>query len=420
MAKMNSWKLNSTMALVVFACATLTVECSATSQAPSLGSALPAAGNVAKYPGADFGSRLAACIAALPSGGGVCDAREEGADLALSSDVIIEKPYTTIYLPHSSIQMGGHSIVVRAAAHGVSLLAESTQGPFPTKGQTRLRYSGKACAVQIGDPSENTVGFRADNLFVDLTAADSAASGLCITRTQNMEIQQPTIFGASSIGNQQVLIKLDGTGNYTGGLIQQPFLNGGNVHIWFTGPVGTPQGANAVTVLHAHSVGNGGSSIAVKMENGDGNIFLGGDFENLGTAFFMGGRAYGNSLYSVRMEGNTKDLVMNRGAQYNMVQTPETPKYVDHGVRNSILLGRYTSTSELAFRTTEASTCADRTLTLNGANPGDTIALGTPPPPPNGFFSAFVSMQDVVTVRYCSLLEHSAVSGTFRVEVSVH
>jgi hypothetical protein len=376
--------------------------------------------NRAVYAGRDLGEKISACIAGLPSTGGICDARGESANLVLSADVVINKPYTTVYLPRGQIEMGNHSIKVTAATHGVSLLAQSMHGPFTTKGQARLRYSGKGCAIQVGDPSGDTIGFRADNLFIDLNSADSTASGLCLTRTQNIDIQRPTVFGLRSPDNKQVLIKLDGSGNYSGGLIEEPFLNSGNVQIWFAGPSGTPQGANAVTVLHAHSVGNGGSHIAVRIDNGGGNTFVGGDYENFGTAFYLGGNAAFNSFYSVRGEGNSKDFVMDSGSQNNMVETPGPLKYLDTGVMNSILLGRYTSTGNMTFRTTDTSACMDQTLKLIGAALGDTIALGTPPPPSSGFFSAFVSAPNVVTVRYCSLQASSAVNGTFRIELSKH
>ena len=140
--------------------------------------------------------------------------------------------------------------------------------------------------------------------------------------------------------NVQVLIKLDGSGNYTGGLIQQPFLSNGNVHIWFTGAPGTPQGANAVTVLHAHCAGNGGSSIAVKLDNGDGNSFLGGDFENFGIAFYLGSRAVNNSFHGVRVENDKHDFIAASGSSHNLAQTPGALKYIDRGTQNSIVLGR--------------------------------------------------------------------------------
>jgi hypothetical protein len=370
--------------------------------------------DVRNYPGVDFGAKLAACITDLPATGGICDARDVTDNLALSSDLIISKRYTTIYLPYGNIQMGVHSIVVRAKTHGVSLMATAMHGNPTTQGPMRLSYSGVGCAIQVGDPTENTVGFRADNLFVDLTPASTTAQGLCLTRTQNISIQRPTIIGIQSTANTQVLIKLNGSGNYTGGLIQQPFLSNGNVHIWFT------QGANAVTVLHAQSAGNGGYSIAVKLDNGGGNTFLGGDYENFGTAFYLGGGAVNNSFYGVRVENNKQDFVAASRSSHNMAQTTGALKYIDNGTQNTFLLGRYTSTGHLTFQTLGTSQCADNTLKLNGAVPGDTVALGTPPPPPNGFFSAFISGPNTVTIRYCSLQSNGVADGTFRVEVAKH
>jgi len=376
--------------------------------------------DVRNYPGSDLGAKLAGCIADLPATGGDCDARGITTYLALSSDLIISKPYTTIYLPQSEIQMGTHSIIVTIATHGVSLLATAMHGRSTKQGQTRLRYTGAGCAVQVGDSTDNTVGFRAENLFIDLTPASTAAQGLCLTRTLDTSIQRPTIIGLQSEANKQVLIKLDGSGNYTGGLIQEPYLNDGNVQILFTGASGTPQGANAVTVLHARCAGIGGYSIAVKVDNGDGNTFLGGDFENFGTAIFLGPRAVNNSFYGVRVENNKQDFVADSGSRHNMAQTPGALKYIDNGAQNSILLGHYASTGSLKFRTAGTSQCADGILKLNGAALGDTVALGTPPPPPNGFFFGFVSAPNVVTVRYCSLHPNSVAQGMFRVEVTKH
>lgn len=412
-------KRHSTLLLALLACIAFKADCSAGTQVATSSDLKPHfVGDVSEYPGADFGSRLGSCIADLPMTGGVCDARGETTGLAFSSDLIIDKPYTTIYLPQGLIQLGPYSIVVRAATHGTSILATAMHGRSTMRGQTRLRYSGKGCAVQVGDPLSDTDGFRMDDLFIDLTSADTAANGLCVTRTQDVSIVRPTIVGIQSAGNKQVLIKLDGSGNYTGGFIQQPFFNNGNVHMLFTGKAGTTEGANAVTVLASRSAGNGGSSVAVKIENGDGNTFLGGDFENMGTAFYLGGRALINSFYGIRLEKNKEDFVMSPGSQHNLVHTPEVRNYVDSGTQNTILLGKYGATATLSFRIEATAACVDSVMQVDGAAPGDAVALGTPAPPPNAFFSAFVSALNTVTVRFCSLLPNSAANGTFHIEVS--
>jgi hypothetical protein len=376
--------------------------------------------DVRKYRGSDLGAKLTGCITDLPATGGVCDARGLTVDLALSSDLVINKPYTTIYLPQGVIQMGQHSILIKPGTHGTSIVATAMHGRFIVMGQTRLRYTGRGCAIQVGDSLSDTIGVRIDDLFIDLTAANAAASGLCLTRTQDISIVRPTIFGILSAVNNQVLIKLDGSGNYTGGLIQEPSLNNGNVHLLFTGKAGTAQGANAITVLAARSAGNGGSSIAVKIEDGDGNTFLGGDFENMGTAFYLGGRAVRNSFYGVRLEKNTKDFVMNSGSQQNLVETPAVRNYVENGTQNTILFGRYTASARLTFRTKTTLDCVDSTLRVDGAALGDAVGLGTPVPPPGGFYSAFVSGPNAVTVRFCSLQSNAVADGIFRVEVTKH
>ena len=99
--------------------------------------------DVRKYRGSDLGAKLTGCITDLPATGGVCDARGLTVDLALSSDLVINKPYTTIYLPQGVIQMGQHSILIKPGTHGTSIVATAMHGRFIVMGQTRLRYTGR-------------------------------------------------------------------------------------------------------------------------------------------------------------------------------------------------------------------------------------------------------------------------------------
>lgn len=80
------------------------------------------------------------------------------------------------------------------------------------------------------------------------------------------------------------------------------------------------------------------------------------------------------------------------------------------------------ATATLDFPNTNASNCADLTITVTGAATGDTVALGVPAASviAGGFFSAWVSAANTVTVRFCTLSNGNPASGSFRADVWKH
>lgn len=80
------------------------------------------------------------------------------------------------------------------------------------------------------------------------------------------------------------------------------------------------------------------------------------------------------------------------------------------------------ATATLDFPNTPAATCSDLTITVAGAALGDTVSLGVPASSvvTGGFFSAWVSAADTVTVRFCALATGNSASGVFRVDVWKH
>jgi hypothetical protein len=74
----------------------------------------------------------------------------------------------------------------------------------------------------------------------------------------------------------------------------------------------------------------------------------------------------------------------------------------------------------LNFPNTSAATSSDLTIPCIGANIGDEVVLGSPAPPTNSSYTAFVSGADVVTVRFVnsSAGAINPGSGTFTCTVS--
>lgn len=78
-----------------------------------------------------------------------------------------------------------------------------------------------------------------------------------------------------------------------------------------------------------------------------------------------------------------------------------------------------TATANLDFPSTAASMSSDLTVTVTGAALGDVVALGSPVPPANSNYTAFVSAADTVTVRYSnfSATPLNPASATFKIKI---
>jgi len=78
-----------------------------------------------------------------------------------------------------------------------------------------------------------------------------------------------------------------------------------------------------------------------------------------------------------------------------------------------------TATATLDFPLTAPATSSDLTITVTGAVLGDVVAVGTPAPAANTFYTGFVSATNTVTVRYnnYSAVAVNPASDTFKVKV---
>jgi hypothetical protein len=305
-----------------------------------------------QFPGADFGAKLQACINALdPNYGGTCDARNFAGSLTMASNLNLSAANATINLPCSTIATAA-SIVVPAGTRNVTLhgcASRGTSAASGAQGGTVFLYSGNTAFLQVGDPSfvADTKGFRLDNAALNTTAATSAsAEAIAIYRTQEVSLAGLYVLGNAN----QTAIVLDGTGNYTGGTLEDLQITGYQTGVSGIGHTisnpATTDWLNASTLVRVHidcPTQNGnpiGGTIGIDLNAGDGNTITGGDVESCATALHLGAHAGNNTILGLRNENSTTQIQADPGSSYNnwiTGGTMFTGKLVDQGTRNSFL-----------------------------------------------------------------------------------
>ena len=313
---------------------------------------LGAAFQADQFPGADFGSKLQACISALnTSYGGTCDARNFSGNLSMGSNVTIAAGNVSVLLPCATISTA-NQIVVAAGTRNVSLRGCAMRGGSAASGSTggtAFAYSGAGAMIQIGDPTyaKDTPGFHMDNAVINTTAATAAtAQAIAAYRTQEMDLEDLYLLGNAN----QTGMTLDGTGNYTGGTFRNDQFSGFQIAVngighQVTNPA-TTDWLNASTFIRLHidcPTSNGsptGGTYGIDLQQGDGNTFTGGDVEGCSTALHLGPNAQNNTIVGLRNENSTNQVVADAGSSYNNWMTGGTMftgKLTDNGTRNSFL-----------------------------------------------------------------------------------
>lgn len=313
---------------------------------------LGAAFQVDQFAGADFGSKLQACLGALSSVyGGTCDARNFSGNLSMASDATISTANSTVMLPCATISTS-KQIIVTAGTRNVSLRGCSLRGASNASGSqggTVLLYSGAGPAVQVGDPTyaADTLGFHLDNVLVNVTASSSSSTeAIAAYRTQEIDLESLYLLGNAN----QTGLTLDGTGNYTGGTFYDNHISGFQTALTgighqITNPAATDW-LNASTFVRLHincptNYGNPVSgTIGINLQQGDGNSFTGGDVEGCATAVHLGANAQNNTIIGLRNENSTNQVVADAGSSYNSWMTGGTMftgRLSDSGTRNSFL-----------------------------------------------------------------------------------
>ena len=318
---------------------------------PLTATQLGAAYQVDQFSGADFGAKLQACLAAVNSNGGTCDARNFAGNLSTAANLTIATANTTVMLPCATIATASQ-IIVTAGTRNVSLHGCALRGASNASGSqggTVLLYSGSGAGIQVGDKTyaTDTLGFHLDNLVINTTGSlSSSAQAIAAYRTQELDIESVYLLGNAS----QTGMTLDGTGNYTGGTFYDNHISGFQIAINGIGHQVANSAAtdwmNASTFvrLHVDCPTTNGNPISgtygVNLQQGDGNTFTGGDVENCNTAMHLGANAQNNTIVGLRNENSTYQVVADAGSSYNSWMTGGTMftgKLTDNGTRNSFL-----------------------------------------------------------------------------------
>ncbi len=313
---------------------------------------LGAAYQADQFPGTDFGARLQACVSKLdPTFGGTCDARNFTGTQGAAAAIVISAANATVLLPCATIATS-NQIRVTPGTRNVTLRGCSLRGASDSSGSqggTVFLYSGAVPMIQIGDPAYavNTLGFHIDNVVINTTASSSAAAqAMAAYRTQELDLQSLYLLGNSN----QTGMTLDGTGNYTGGTLQDIEFGGFGTALNGIGHqvanAATTDWVNASTFLrlHINCPTSNGSPIAgtygINLQQGDGNTFTGGDVEGCATALHLGPNAQNNTIVGLRNENSINQVVADAGSSYNNWITGGTMfagQLTDNGARNSFL-----------------------------------------------------------------------------------
>jgi hypothetical protein len=324
----------------------------ATMTGPLTSVALGALYQVDQFPGADFGAKLGACLSGLSgTNGGTCDARNFTGTQAMGSNLTISTANATVLLPCATISTA-NQIIVTAGTRNVSMRGCALRGTSTASGSqggTVFLYSGTTAMVQVGDPTyaADTQGFHLDNVAINTTSSSSAsAQGLAAYRTQEMDLESLYFLGNAN----QTGMTLDGTGNYTGGTFVDVELDGFQTGVNAIGHqisnAATTDWMNASTFvrLHIDCATSGGSpesgSYGINLQQGDGNMFTGGDIEGCATTLHLGANAQNNTIVGLRNENSVNQIVADAGSAYNSWMTGGTMftgQLTDNGTRNSFL-----------------------------------------------------------------------------------
>jgi hypothetical protein len=319
---------------------------------PLTGVQLGAAYQVDQFPGADFGTKVQACLNKLNIPyGGTCDARNFTGNLSISSNLVISTANATVQLPCATISTA-KQVQISAGTRNVTLHGCALRGASTANGSqggTVFLYSGTGAMIQVGDSTyaTDTPGFHIDNAVINSTASNSAtAQGLVAYRTQEMNLGSLYFLGSSN----QTGMTLDGTGNYTGGTFQDLEFGGFGTAVNAIGHQVANEAttdwvnASAFLRLHINCPTSGGSPVigtyGVNLQQGDGNTFTGGDVEGCSTALHLGPNAQNNTIVGLRNENSTNQVVADAGSSYNnwiTGGTMFTGQLTDNGTRNSFL-----------------------------------------------------------------------------------
>jgi hypothetical protein len=148
---------------------------------------------VDQYPGVDFGAKVAACIAALPSTGGICDARGLTGTQSLSANLTINKSNVVILLGAPlTVNMGTYQVIVPSGLQNIAMYGPIPWGGNPNSGSsqsTSFSYNGNpGTAFLIGDDSGDLYHIYLANF--NLRVWYDPSVGIHLTRIHNSTLDR--------------------------------------------------------------------------------------------------------------------------------------------------------------------------------------------------------------------------------------
>ncbi len=292
------------------------------------------------YSGADWGAKVSAAVADLPSGGGIVDARGLTGSQTLSSDLVIANKSITILVGQMTLSMGSNRIVVQPGASQFAFTGYSAGwGPDQsyTAGGTTLQYTGNGSAFKVGASTATTNFIRLENFQVDASNGGSAARAMEIDNTISATLSNLKLLASTVPGTTQEALRLDATGGMNAYmLLNNLYLGGGHNTLHLAGASGQLNSAFQIIGGTART-NNTTDGTGVLLEYASNMDFVGFDVEAAFVGYSFGSGAMQNILTEARTEGNTTDFSFVSGAAYNRIQSVTLPTVNDSDGRNSIL-----------------------------------------------------------------------------------
>ncbi len=343
-------------------------------------------------------------------------------------------------------------------AIGKLAMRDNTTGQYSTAvgiaALMKATTAGASVAVGAYSLTEATTGYS--NVAVGSNAARNTTTGVSNTAIgTNALVANISGNENTSIGNNTLYKNTGGTYNVAvGSFSLYNSTTGVNNTSVGSGALGSTTGSgNAVLGIYAlssNTTGNNnvalGASAGVSSAAGDNNIFIGyytapPISTTASNQLNIGNWIYGNNgkigfgianpaaFFHLRAGAGSPGAAPLKFTAGTILSTPEngameyngTNYFVSSNDTRYTMMKGLTTTVTLNFANTAANSSTDINVTLNGAESGDAISLGTPPDAmnANSTFTAWVSAANTVTVRFnnYSTAAIDPASGSFKIAV---
>jgi len=253
---------------------------------------------------------------------------------------VLNKPYSVIeFTGPATLNFGSNAITVSVGIPGICIKSDIPWGSFVLSLGTgvEFNYTGSGTFITVGASSADTYGFRMNDICVFTNNAGSAAVGVDLIRCPSYELRSLRFIGPGGAVTQQAVI-LDGTGNFTGGIIYAPNITGYFKGIQLTGSGVNAGNANEIIGGSIASPANGTSlGIDFQAQSG-GNVVYGTDIEGHAVGYNLGGTSQGNLIFG-RTETCTSGCTLGASTISNEVHLINTNDPVtDSGTNNLVFV----------------------------------------------------------------------------------